>query len=293
MKKVIFIGLGVFLLCASAEAFQLSSFEKPESAVRDPETDAVFVSNINGDLFAKDGNGYISRISASGAAVIQKFIGGKPESALLDAPKGLCIWAEDLIVADIDKIKIFHKKSGVPLRIMDLSMLGAVFLNDVVVDSAGMLYVSDTIANKIFSVDLKTDTNTSARVLYEGAQLGGPNGLTINPRSHNLLIVTWNTGAILELDRGGRLHILKRGLKNLDGIDFDDQWNLYVSSFSEGEIYRIPLLGRGTLSVFADELRTPADISFDRRKRELLVPLTESGSLESIPQSGRNTGSDR
>lgn len=284
-KAAALLFLTAFGACIPSAAFQLSEFDQPESAVRDAETGAIFVSNINGGLAERDGNGYISRVSASGSVVIQKFIGGKSGAYPLNAPKGLVIWADKLVVADIDTILVFDKKSGQLLRTVELSGFGAVFLNDLALDSAGILYGSDTAANKIFVVDLTK--NEAPRILREGAELGGPNGLAVNPRSNNLMIATWNSGSILELDRAGRLHILKRGLENLDGIDFDEQWNLYVSSYSRGEIYRIPMLGRGTLSLHASDLRTPADIAFDRRKREILVPLLETGSLISIAQTAR------
>jgi DNA-binding beta-propeller fold protein YncE len=276
---------GMAGVCTAAGAFQLSEFDRPESAVRDPETGAIFVSNTNGEPYALDGNGYISRISPSGSVLIQKFIGGKPGAFALNAPKGLAIWADKLAVADIDKIQVFEKKNGAFVRTIDLTGLGAVFLNDLAFDSSGILYASDTAANKIFKLDIKNDD--APRVLREGPELGGPNGLAVNPRSSNLLIVTWNSGSILELDGAGRIHILKRGLKNLDGIDFDEQWNLYVSSYSQGEIYRIPMLGRGGISVFASNLQTPGDIGFDRRRREILIPLVEAGSVISVSAGSR------
>ena len=281
-KRTGLVALLILSCCLPARAFQLSGFDSPESIIRDPESGAIFVSNMGGDPYTRDGNGYISRISASGSVVIQRFIGGKPEQPLLHSPKGLAIWANKLMVADLDRVHIFDKKNGTHLRTIDFGPLGASLLNGMAVNSSGQVYVSDTIANKIFGFDIQQED--PPKIVREGAELGGPNGLAVNPRSSNLLIVSWSTGSVMELDRSARLHILKRGLKNLDGVTFDDQWNLYVSSLTKGEIYKIPFLGRGTLSVFTSNLQGPADISYDRRKRELLVPLTNAGTVESIPQ---------
>lgn len=277
------LATGLTLWAGSAAGFQVPGFDGPESALRDPETGAVYISNVHGEPGARDGNGYISRISASGTVVIQRFIGSKPDQPVLDSPKGLALWGDQLLVADIDKIRFFDKKSGVSLRVLDLSPLGAVSLNGMTLSRAGVLYVSDTPADRIFMVDLKN--SAEPRVYREGPQLGGPNGLAVNPRSGNLLVAAWRTGSLLEIDRDGGVHILKRGLQGLDGIDFDDQWNLYVSSYLKGEVYRISFLGRGTLSVFASGLEGPADISYDRRRRELIVPMSLSGTVESFPQS--------
>jgi len=43
----------------------------------------------------------------------------------------------------------------------------------------------------------------------------------INPRTGNLMAMTWKSGEILEIDHDGKVHKLKRGLTSLDGIDDD------------------------------------------------------------------------
>src|SRR5262245_49027841 len=55
----------------------------PESAYYDATSNAIFVSSINGDVLAKDGNGYISRLGADGKVVNARWATG------LNAPKGL------------------------------------------------------------------------------------------------------------------------------------------------------------------------------------------------------------
>ena len=103
------------------------------------------------------------------------------------------------------------------------------------------------------------------------------------------MVVTWESGQILEIELSGKVHVLKRGLKGLDGIDYDSDGNLYVSSFLKGEIYRIPFYGRGTLTTFMSGLTTPADISCDRQKSELLVPFMKDNSVTTIVLSQKKT----
>ena len=50
----------------------MGDFASPESAFYDSATRAIFVSSINGAMTAKDGNGFISRLSADGKMVNAK-----------------------------------------------------------------------------------------------------------------------------------------------------------------------------------------------------------------------------
>lgn len=282
MKKSL-TGLILLILLSSAcsRAFNLSNFETPESMQVDPETGSYYVSNVNGDPLEKDGNGYISKITANGNIVIQKFIGGKPENPVLHAPKGMAIAGSEIFVTDIDHVKAFDKESAKQTRDIDLSAWNVKFLNDMTQDRSGALFVSDMLTNRIFRLDPKAEF--APTIFKEGPELGGPNGLVFNPRSRNLMVVTWDSGQILELDPSGKIHVLKRGLKTLDGIDYDVEGNLYVSSFEKGEIYRIPFYGRGPLSTFMGGLVTPADIACDRKKHELLVPSFNGDIVNTFP----------
>jgi len=51
-------------------------FKGPESALHDAEQDLWFVTNINGLSAVKDGNGFISRLSAEGKVTELQFIAG-------------------------------------------------------------------------------------------------------------------------------------------------------------------------------------------------------------------------
>src|SRR3989338_1196638 len=172
MKKIIislFIGLA---FVSPAHSFTLSNFETPESFVVDPDDGSYYVSNINGDPLARDGNGYISKINAAGSMVIQKFIGGKKGEPLLNAPKGLAIVGNNIYVSDIDAVKAFDKETGKPSAVVDLSKFNVKFLNDLAVGDKGSLFVSDMMANRIFKID--TAKEGAVSVLIDTVQLGGP-----------------------------------------------------------------------------------------------------------------------
>ncbi len=281
MKRFLLL-FSTFVLTAvsPAAAFSLSNFEAPKSVIVDPEDGSYYVSNSNGTMNEKDGNGYISKISSSGSIVIQKFMGGRKDELSLNAPKGMAIVGRTLYVTDVDTVKGFDRKTRKPSVVVDLSKFRARFLNDLVADAQGALYVSDTMTNRIFKIDTKDGHKAS--VYLESQELGSPSGLLFNPKSKNLMAVTWETGRILEIDPSRRVHVLKRGLHTLDGIDFDSAGNLYVSSFEKGEIYLVPNYGRGVLSVYQQGLTSPADIAYDRKKNELLVPSFKGNRVVTI-----------
>ena len=75
-------------------------FMTPESVLHDPDADVYLVSNIQGDPFEKDDNGFISRVSPDGVVLELRWIDGAKENVDLDAPKGMAILGDELWVAD-------------------------------------------------------------------------------------------------------------------------------------------------------------------------------------------------
>ncbi len=282
MKRAIWIGIFLVSLSQTASAFTLSDFDTPDSVIVDPDTGAYYVSNIAGDSIVKDGNGYISKITPNGNTLIQKYIGGKPEKPILDAPKGLLLAGRYLYVVDIDKLKVFDKQTTKHILTVDFASYDVTDLCDIAMDASGQLYVSDRSAGKIFSVDAKK--NYAVTLFSEDVLLKEPNGLAVNPRTRNLMIVTRETGKILELDASRHVHILKKGLRRLDGIDYDVEGNVYVASQESGEIYKIPFYGRGVLSTYISSLLGPTGISYDRKKYEIVAASSKSKTVTTYPK---------
>ncbi len=87
----------------------------PESVVHDPVDDVYYVSNINGGIADKDGNGFISRIAPDGRVLALKWADSAVAGTTLHAPKGLTIAGRTLYAADIDTVRLFDLATGKPL----------------------------------------------------------------------------------------------------------------------------------------------------------------------------------
>ena len=140
----------------------------PESAYFDAASNAVFVSNINGQILEKDGNGYISRLTTDGKVVNMKWATG------LNAPKGMRSLAGTLWVTDIDEVVGIEIASG---RITSkVKVDGAVFLNDLATGPDGTAYASDSQVYAIYAVK-----DGKSSVFVAGAELvETPNGLLVD-----------------------------------------------------------------------------------------------------------------
>lgn len=264
-----------------ASAFEVSGLKTPESFIADPSTGNYFISNINGGgPGGKDDDGFITKLDKNGKIINLTFVDGKSKDITLNAPKGLDIIGNVLYVTDIDFVRGFDKETGKLLHDIDFKPFNASSLNDLTHDSGGNLYVSGWFDNVIFKIDTKNNHKVS--VVAKDNLLGAPNGLNIHPKTNKLITVTWESGKILEIDSSGNIKVLvdNKRFKNLDGIDFDSNGNMFVSSFTGGEIYKItPDL---KVEIFLKGLTSPADINIDKKKNLLLIPSFEGNSAKTV-----------
>lgn len=209
-------------------------FEGPESIVFDKKQKLFYVSNVNGHPLEADGNGYISTLSADGKLIEQKWLTG------LNAPKGLALVDNLLYVADINELIVIDTKTAsIKARYADKN---AKFLNDVVADNAGTVYVSDMFTDKIHQ--LKAGKFT---VWLHSPELEKPNGLFIN--DNQLIVGSWGVmtdgfatetpGHLKTVDLTSK-KIQSLGDKtpagNLDGVEPDGQGNYFVTDWLNGKL---------------------------------------------------------
>ncbi|MEN9952794.1 MAG: hypothetical protein RLZZ520_1062 [Bacteroidota bacterium] len=264
MRKNLFIALS--LICAvnvtKAQSLNLlwstdSTMRVPESVYHDEKTGKIYVSNIEGKgAWDKDGRGSISIITASGKILSPYWVTG------LHAPKGMGMFQDFLIVADVDSVVIIE-----PIRaqiVKKIYIEGAQALNDLTVDKRGNIYVSDSKTKKIHMIDgLKLDVS-----LYLDG-LKGPNGLLFVDRT--LYFV--DAGGFYKAGKDKQKILIVDGLEGgTDGIEQIDEENFLISCWS-GTIYHVNLKGEKKLLL---DTRTgqinAADIGYDKKKKIVYVP---------------------
>ncbi len=235
---------------------------QPESALHDPVADVYLISNVVGAPLAPDTNGYITVLDPNGAVRAPRFIAGGQGGVELDAPKGMAIVGDNLLVADIDKLRRFDRRSGVPKG--SVTIEGAEFLNDVLAWDNGSVLVSDMSKNRILLVDSSDAVSTWA----EGPELGGANGLA--RANDGVWVAGYESGKVTKLSKSGKVLSQHEGAGGLDGALVHGK-NLLVSSWGEKAVLR--LSEDGKLDKVLRKLESPADIALDEKRGRVLVPM--------------------
>lgn len=243
--------------------------QSPESAYLDEPSGVLFVSNVGeGGATAKDGGGYISKLSPEGEMLEPKWVTG------LNAPKGLGSHGGMLWVADIDRLVGIDIAEGEIRETVEIE--GAQFLNDVTIDAAGAVYVSGMLGNKIHRYH-----NGELTVVAEGEQLESPNGLLVD--GDRLVVAGWGSGIqddfgtetpgrlfSLSLNGDAKELITPEPSGNFDGIAALGDGEYLVSDWYAGKVYRIA--ADGTMDLLLELPQGAADLGYLPEQRLILVP---------------------
>lgn len=265
-------------------------FQVPESVLYDPTTDTYLVSNINGTPVAVDDNGFISRLSPDGSVQQLKFIDGADPEIELSAPKGLLIKGDTLLVTDIQYVRLFDLATGKSTGSWHFPE--ATFLNDLGLDAAGTVYVSDSGlslgasglepngSDALYKVETSDGQPPRISVFAKGKELEGPNGVLA--LEDGILMATFGSNHLTRFDMSGVVEqrvTLPTG--GLDGIVRLPDGSLLVSSWQGQAVYR----GSFTtpFEAVVTGVESPADIGFDPKRQRILVPLFMLNEVRAIP----------
>lgn len=234
----------------------------PESVYLDNNKNLLYVANINGKPTAKDGNGFISILDLNGDIKTLEFAKG------LDAPKGMDIYENKLYVSDIDKLRVIDLSNGKIIKSYHIKQ--AKFLNDVVVDSMGAIYVSDfSPKNKAI---YKIIDGKVSKWLNETKLLGQrPNGLWLEKSS---LVIGTKGGSIFKANlKTKKIKVYKAhiGVNGIDGIlPFDE--NSYITSDWAGRIFISDT--KTSLKIYDSAVNkiNAADIWYDMETKRVYIP---------------------
>jgi sugar lactone lactonase YvrE len=264
MSKNLFIALCLICVVNVTKAQNLnllwstdSTLRTPESVFHDEKTGKIYVSNIEGKgAWDKDGRGSISIITASGKILSPYWMTG------LHAPKGMGMFQDFLLVADVDSVVIIEPTRAQIVK--KIYIEGAQALNDLTVDKRGNIYVSDSKTKKIHMIDgLKLDVS-----LYVDG-LKGPNGVLFVDRT----LYYVDAGGFYKVAKDKQKILIVDGLEGgTDGIEQIDEENFLVSCWS-GTIYHVNLKGEKKLLIDTRSGQiNAADIGYDKKKKIVYVP---------------------
>lgn len=265
MIKVIFL-ITNLIFGLNSQAQQLTrlweteeKLQQPESVIYHKKNNVFYVSSLSGEYGAKDGNGFISKVSVEGKILDLKWVDS------LDNPQGMAIFREKLYVADLKRVLVIDiDRSKI---IQEFKVDSAKYFNDITLSKKGEIFVSDIFGNKIYRLK-KGNLN----LWSDNALLNMPNGLLVKGR--NLMVLNFGNGILYQASLKTKIFVpFSSGIKNGDGITTDGQKGFLVSGAWQGEIYHISNTGEMKL-VFKPGLSKimTADLFYLKEKQMLLVP---------------------
>jgi DNA-binding beta-propeller fold protein YncE len=244
--------------------WQTKDLRIPESVLfnKDATGQTLFVSEIDGQSTAADGQGGIALLNVDGTIRQHDWLRG------LNAPKGLASFQGKLYVADLTELVVIDIKTAKVLE--KFSAPDSVFLNDVAVDPQGTVYVSDTRKNRIYRLQHRKLSPWLENV--EAA-----NGLTFV--GDQLYIGAGDK--LFKADGQGNLTIIAQGFaERADGVEPVGNGDFIVSCWA-GLIYYVHADGK--LNLLLDnrphQLNT-ADIGWDSATQILYVPTFLGNSVQ-------------
>jgi sugar lactone lactonase YvrE len=257
------------------QAWLATGLDGPESAVLDAAAGVLYVSNVNGEAAAADGNGYISKLSLKGEVQDKEWVTG------LNAPKGLALHDGKLYVSDIDELVVIDTASGEITGRHKAQ--GATFLNDVTAHEDGRVFVSDMMQNQIWKLE-----GDQFEMWLQDAALENPNGLLAE--SDRLVVGAWGKPKEdFSTDVPGHLKAIDYQSKeitsigpgdpigNLDGVEPDGQGGYLVTDWFSGGLYQISDDGKAELLM--DLNQGSADHEFVEDENLAVIPMMMDGTV--------------
>lgn len=238
-----------------------TGLKTPESALYDAKTNQIYVTNIDGDPLAKDGNGFISILDIDGKMKNLKWVTG------LNAPKGQAIYNGNLYVSDIDELVVVSIKDAKIVK--RVKRQDAVFLNDVTVSEEGTVFVSDNRDNKVYILE-----ENKLNIWSNDQLIKSVNGLWAE--KGKLYI---GNAQIIEADiKTKAMKVLADNCGGIDGLEKLESGEFIYSNWP-GRVF-VTKSGQSLKLLDTVDKMNTADIDYVPGKKLVLVPTFSGNSLD-------------
>lgn len=218
----------------------------PESALFDAPSKSLYISSMN--------SGSVVRMDLNGKVIQKDWVTG------LNSNKGSAIFKGKFYTAETAAIAVIDLSKGVIEKRIPVE--GAVMLNDLAIDSKGVIYVSDTRTGKVYRVE------NDKPVLYL-ENMPGANGLL--PVNADLYLLTSNSVQKISEDKQ-ITKIADDFESGLDGIVMTAEKEFVLSNY-KGILYYVK--SDGSKQVLLDTRSKGImsnDISYDPATRTIYAP---------------------
>jgi len=271
------------LLTPAIKFLPVDGLRGPAAVIHDEASDAYLVSNVDGRPAAADGRGFISKLSPDGKKILLRWIDAGKNNVVLNAPKGMALRGNELYVADIDTVRIFHRITGTPLG--EVKVPGTKYLTDAALGPDGCILVSDAGLKARTDDSLEESGTDSIYAIYRDHRstnivlvaknsVAGPAALL--PTDKKLWAVT-RAGELFSVDpQGKRDDIQKLPAGDLGGL-VPIGGQLLVSSRAANAIFRGTL--DGTWWVAIGDVKSPGRLTYDRKRSRVIVPLSSEDEV--------------
>lgn len=245
------------------------AFLTPESVLYDSKRDILYVTSFD-NRFKRSAakpeefTGYISKVKLNGEIENLKWV------TQLHAPCGMCIYQDKLYTVERRSLVEIDIESGKILKRYPVP--GTDFPNDVAVDSAGNIYITDTSPSSHPDSRIYRFKDGKIELWLDSPEIIQANGLFLYKK--NLLVGNSGDGCLKSVNLADKkidiVTCLGGGI--VDGIRVDHQGNFLVSHWT-GQTYMVSPSGDVVeiLDTLPLKLNT-ADFEYIKEKKLLIIP---------------------